>query len=172
MIAAHVPPVTRKPIRRRARVRNRAARKARNNSKIRPDVIRSSRGCSPSSISPERRGQTRGGAQPGLWPATEPGGNLVTDRANPAGLSTPWGGAPVTPCRWAAARPMEGIVAEAFIVEAVRTPVGKRNGGLSGVHPADLAAHTLRPVVERSGVGPAAVDDVVMGCVMQVGPQT
>jgi len=67
---------------------------------------------------------------------------------------------------------MEGIVAEAFIVEAVRTPVGKRNGGLSGVHPADLAAHTLRQVVERSGVDPAAVDDVVMGCVMQVGPQT
>jgi len=63
-------------------------------------------------------------------------------------------------------------VAEAFIVEAVRTPVGKRNGGLSGVHPADLAAHTLRQVVERSGVDPAAVDDVVMGCVMQVGPQT
>jgi len=67
---------------------------------------------------------------------------------------------------------MEGVVAEAFIVEAVRTPVGKRNGGLSGVHPADLAAHTLRQVVERSGVDPAAVDDVVMGCVMQVGPQT
>ena len=63
-------------------------------------------------------------------------------------------------------------MAEAFIVEAVRTPVGKRNGGLSGVHPADLAAHTLRQVVERSGVDPAAVDDVVMGCVMQVGPQT
>ena len=60
-------------------------------------------------------------------------------------------------------------MAEAFIVEAVRTPVGKRNGGLSGVHPADLAAHTLRQVVERSGVDPAAVDDVVMGCVMQVG---
>jgi acetyl-CoA C-acetyltransferase len=66
---------------------------------------------------------------------------------------------------------MEGVVAEAFIVEAVRTPVGRRNGGLSGVHSADLAAHVLRQVVERSGVDPAAVEDVIMGCVMQIGPQ-
>ena len=63
-------------------------------------------------------------------------------------------------------------MAEAFIAGAVRTPVGKRNGGLSGVHAADLAAHTLRQVVERSGVDPAAVDDVIMGCVSQIGPQT
>jgi acetyl-CoA C-acetyltransferase len=63
-------------------------------------------------------------------------------------------------------------VAEAYIVGAVRTPVGKKKGGLSGVHPTDLAAHTLKALVERTGVDPAAVDDVVMGCVMQFGPQS
>jgi acetyl-CoA C-acetyltransferase len=63
-------------------------------------------------------------------------------------------------------------VAEAYIVGAVRTPVGKRNGGLSGVNPVDMAAHVLAELVSRTGVDPAAVDDVVMGCVSQVGPQT
>jgi acetyl-CoA C-acetyltransferase len=63
-------------------------------------------------------------------------------------------------------------VAEAYIVGAVRTPVGKKKGGLSAVHPTDLAAHTLSALVERTGVDPAAVDDVIMGCVMQVGPQS
>jgi acetyl-CoA acetyltransferase family protein len=63
-------------------------------------------------------------------------------------------------------------VAEAFIVSAVRTPVGKRGGGLSGVHPAELGAHVLRAAVERAGVDPAAIDDVIMGCVSQVGPQS
>ena len=63
-------------------------------------------------------------------------------------------------------------MAEAYIVGAVRTPVGKRNGGLSGVHPVDLAAHVLAELVSRTGVDPAAVEDVVMGCVSQVGPQT
>ncbi|MFE2301318.1 acetyl-CoA C-acetyltransferase [Streptomyces sp. NPDC059445] len=62
-------------------------------------------------------------------------------------------------------------MAEAYIVEAVRTPVGRRGGGLSGVHPADLAAHVLKALVERSGVDPAAVDDVVLGCLDTVGPQ-
>src|SRR4051794_8769147 len=61
---------------------------------------------------------------------------------------------------------------DAVIVEAVRTPVGKRNGGLSGVHPADLSAHVLTALVERAGVDPALVDDVVWGCVSQVGEQT
>src|SRR6201994_3741979 len=60
---------------------------------------------------------------------------------------------------------------EAYIVEAVRTPVGKKNGGLAGVHPADLGAHILTAVVERSGIDPAAVDDVVFGCVDTIGPQ-
>ncbi|MGP3981660.1 acetyl-CoA C-acetyltransferase [Streptomyces sp. KR80] len=62
-------------------------------------------------------------------------------------------------------------MAEAYIVEAVRTPVGKRNGGLSAVHPADLGAHVLTSLVERSGVDPAAVEDVVFGCLDTVGPQ-
>ncbi len=61
---------------------------------------------------------------------------------------------------------------DAVIVEAVRTPVGKRNGGLSGVHPVDLSAHVLRSLVDRTGVDPGLVDDVVWGCVSQVGEQT
>lgn len=61
---------------------------------------------------------------------------------------------------------------DAVIVEAVRTPVGKRNGDLSGVHPADLSAHVLAELVERAGVEPGAVDDVVWGCVTQFGEQT
>jgi len=63
-------------------------------------------------------------------------------------------------------------MAEAFIAGAVRTPIGKRNGGLAGVHPVDLGAHALRALVDRTGVDPAAVDDVIMGCVSQIGPQT
>ena len=61
---------------------------------------------------------------------------------------------------------------DAVIVEAVRTPVGRRNGGLSGVHPADLSAHVLKALIERVGLDPAVVDDVVWGCVSQVGEQT
>ncbi|MFE8946852.1 acetyl-CoA C-acetyltransferase [Streptomyces sp. NPDC007856] len=60
---------------------------------------------------------------------------------------------------------------EAYIVEAVRTPVGRRGGGLACVHPADLGAHALTALMERSGVDPAAVEDVVLGCVDTVGPQ-
>ncbi|MFJ7335704.1 acetyl-CoA C-acetyltransferase [Streptomyces sp. NPDC101110] len=62
-------------------------------------------------------------------------------------------------------------MAEAYIVEAVRTPVGRRGGGLSAVHPADLGAHVLTALMERSGVDPAAVEDVVFGCLDTVGPQ-
>lgn len=61
---------------------------------------------------------------------------------------------------------------DAVIVEAVRTPVGRRNGALSSVHPADLSAHVLRALVDRTGVDPALVDDVIWGCVSQVGEQT
>src|ERR1700712_1245063 len=61
---------------------------------------------------------------------------------------------------------------DAVIVEAVRTPIGKRNGGLSGVHPVDLSAHLLRALVERTGIDPALVDEVIWGCVGQVGEQT
>src|SRR6478672_11924344 len=59
----------------------------------------------------------------------------------------------------------------AVIVDAVRTPLGRRNGKLAGTHPVDLAAHTLRALVERTGIDPALVEDVIMGCVMQVGDQ-
>src|SRR6195952_564979 len=60
---------------------------------------------------------------------------------------------------------------EAYIVDAIRTPVGKRGGGLSAAHPADLGAHVLRALVERSDIDPLAVEDVVFGCVDAVGPQ-
>jgi acetyl-CoA acyltransferase len=61
---------------------------------------------------------------------------------------------------------------DAVIVEAVRTPVGKRNGGLSEVPPADLSAHVLKAVAERSGIDPALIEDVIWGCVGQVGEQS
>ncbi|MDA0370590.1 MAG: acetyl-CoA C-acetyltransferase [Actinomycetota bacterium] len=59
----------------------------------------------------------------------------------------------------------------AYIVDAVRTPVGKRGGGLSAVHPADLGAHAIEALIDRTGVDPTAVDDVVFGNVDSVGPQ-
>jgi acetyl-CoA C-acetyltransferase len=62
-------------------------------------------------------------------------------------------------------------MAEAYLVEAVRSPVTRRGGGLSGVHPADLGAHVLTALMTRSGVDPSAVDDVVFGCVDTIGPQ-
>ncbi|MFZ6003548.1 MAG: acetyl-CoA C-acetyltransferase [Actinomycetota bacterium] len=60
---------------------------------------------------------------------------------------------------------------EAFIVDAVRTPVGRRGGGLSQVHPADLGAHSISALIDRTGIDPAAVDDVIFGCVDTVGGQ-
>jgi len=62
-------------------------------------------------------------------------------------------------------------MAEAVIVEAVRSPIGKRNGALSGVHPSELSAQVLNALVQRAGVDPALVDDVIWGCVMQAGEQ-
>ena len=62
-------------------------------------------------------------------------------------------------------------MAEAFIIDAVRSPVGKRNGGLAQVHPADLGAHSIRALMDRVDVDPAAVEDVVFGCVDTIGPQ-
>ena len=61
---------------------------------------------------------------------------------------------------------------DAVICAAVRTPVGKRGGGLSGVHAVDLSAAVLSALVERTGLDPAVVDDVFWGCVSQVGEQT
>ncbi|MFP5486780.1 MAG: thiolase family protein, partial [Acidimicrobiia bacterium] len=60
----------------------------------------------------------------------------------------------------------------AVIVDAVRTPGGKRNGKLKDWHPAELAAHTLKALQERNDLDPTVVDDVIMGCVMQVGEQS
>jgi acetyl-CoA C-acetyltransferase len=62
-------------------------------------------------------------------------------------------------------------VAEAYLVGAVRTPVGRRGGGLAGVHPADLGGHVIRALLARTEVDPLAVDDVVFGCVDTIGPQ-
>jgi acetyl-CoA C-acetyltransferase len=60
---------------------------------------------------------------------------------------------------------------EAYIIDAVRTPIGKRNNGLARVHPADLGAHVLRALLDRTKLDPLVVDDVVFGCVDAVGPQ-
>jgi acetyl-CoA C-acetyltransferase len=62
-------------------------------------------------------------------------------------------------------------VPEAYIVDAVRTPVGRRGGALAGMHSADLGGHALRALMNRSGVDPAAVDDVILGCCDTIGSQ-
>jgi acetyl-CoA C-acetyltransferase len=63
------------------------------------------------------------------------------------------------------------MAAAAYIVDAVRTPVGKRGGGLARVHSADLGAHVLKALIARPGVDPAAVEDVIFGCCDTIGPQ-
>ena len=63
-------------------------------------------------------------------------------------------------------------MAEAYIVEALRTAGGRRGGALRDWHPADLGAAVLDALVERSGIDPAAVEDVIVGCVSQVGEQS
>ena len=60
---------------------------------------------------------------------------------------------------------------QAYIVDAIRTPVGKRNGSLAKTHPADMGAHVISALVTRTGIDPAVVDDVVFGCVDAIGPQ-
>src|SRR4029078_10112380 len=60
---------------------------------------------------------------------------------------------------------------EAYIIDAVRTPVGKRRGSLASMHSADLGAHVLGALVERTGIDPGAVDDVIMGCCDTIGSQ-
>jgi acetyl-CoA C-acetyltransferase len=62
-------------------------------------------------------------------------------------------------------------MADAYIIDAVRTPVGKNRGGLSKIHPADLGAHVLKALVARTKIDPAAVEDVVFGCLDTIGPQ-
>ena len=62
-------------------------------------------------------------------------------------------------------------MAEAYIIDTVRTPVGRRGGGLSQVHSADLGAHVLNALVDRTGIDPSLVEDVVFGCLDTIGPQ-
>ena len=66
---------------------------------------------------------------------------------------------------------MAETMAGAYIIDAVRTPVGRRGGGLAAAHPADLGAHVIAALLARTGIDPADVDDVVFGCVDTVGPQ-
>ena len=66
---------------------------------------------------------------------------------------------------------MASQVSSAYIVDAVRTPVGRRGGGLANLHPADIGAHAIKSLIDRTGVDPTAVDDVVFGNVDSVGPQ-
>lgn len=63
------------------------------------------------------------------------------------------------------------MTTSAYIVDAVRTPVGKRNGSLAAVHPADMGAHVIKAIVDRTVIDPEVVDDVVFGCVDTIGPQ-
>ena len=62
-------------------------------------------------------------------------------------------------------------MAEAYIIDAVRTPIGRKKGALAGLHPADLAALPIRALITRTGIDPAAVDDVVWGCTDTIGAQ-
>ncbi|MEW2006074.1 acetyl-CoA C-acetyltransferase [Microbacterium sp. NPDC079208] len=62
-------------------------------------------------------------------------------------------------------------MAEAYIVDAVRSPVGRRGGALAEIHPADLGAHSLRALVDRTGIDPGAVDDVILGTIDAIGGQ-
>lgn len=62
-------------------------------------------------------------------------------------------------------------MAEAYIVDAVRTPIGRKKGSLAHLHPADLGAHPIRALLDRTGVDPAAIDDVVWGCTETIGAQ-
>jgi len=61
---------------------------------------------------------------------------------------------------------------QAYIVSAVRTAGGRKGGRLAGIHPVDLAAISLDAIADRSGIDPAAIDDVIMGCVTQAGEQS
>jgi acetyl-CoA acetyltransferase len=62
-------------------------------------------------------------------------------------------------------------MAEAYIIDAVRTPIGRKKGSLAGVHPADLGAHPIKALVARTGIDANLVDDVVWGCCDTIGPQ-
>jgi acetyl-CoA C-acetyltransferase len=63
------------------------------------------------------------------------------------------------------------VMPEAYIIDAVRTPIGRKKGGLASIHPADLGAHPIKALMARTGIDPGAVDDVVWGCCDTIGPQ-
>src|SRR5262245_34656856 len=73
---------------------------------------------------------------------------------------------------FALGEPYPAAMSDVVIIEAVRTPVGRRGGGLAGAHPADLLGTVLGEVIKRSGIDPAEVGQVVAGCVSQVGEQS
>ena len=112
-----------------------------------------------------------------MTPATRALTSSIVDRL--IGLSLAWSGAPFGTAEWPRlsgdVRPecesKLSRVRSAVIVDAVRTPLGKRNGRLRDWHPVDLAAELLNAVRDRNDLDPAVVDDVVLGCVMQVGEQ-
>ncbi len=152
MVIAMVRSVTGRPIRLRVRPMRIAKIMARNPSKIAPLVTAAHRHPESIAINSEHNpiGASTGASTPyGGW---LPHGNI--EAASPGRALRRF------------------VMAEAFIVGAVRTPIGRRGGGLAAVHPADLAAHALSELITRTGVDPAAVDDVIMGCVSQIGPQT
>ncbi|MGA1498717.1 MAG: acetyl-CoA C-acetyltransferase, partial [Steroidobacteraceae bacterium] len=60
---------------------------------------------------------------------------------------------------------------EAYLIDAVRTPVGRKKGSLAAMHPADLGGHSLAALMRRTGIDPGAVEDVIFGCVDTIGPQ-
>ena len=62
-------------------------------------------------------------------------------------------------------------MAQAYIVDAVRSPTGRKKGALSALHPADLGAHPIKALMARTGIDPSAVDDVVWGCTDTIGGQ-
>ena len=68
-------------------------------------------------------------------------------------------------------KPIGGTLREAYVVDAIRSPIGKRGGGLSEIHPADLGGAVFQALIDRSGIDPVAVDDVIYGCVSQIGAQ-
>src|SRR5919106_1115162 len=112
------------------------------------------------------------------WPPWAPASSSGRSACSGAGKPPPPCDARSRRAAWSSAARSSGrswtrspAMREAVIVEAVRSPVGKRNGKLSGRHPVDLLAEVLVAAVERSGIDPARIDDHITGCVTQIGEQ-
>src|SRR3954451_13564979 len=138
-----------------------------------PSAPADSRGRSSASRAPSRR-TSRAAAPTSSRPA-ESTRTTASARPSPmtarATVSAGRGDHCTSPGCQDAGRPTIGHMRDAVICAAVRTPVGKRGGALSGVHAVDLSAHVLGALAERTGIDPAVVDDVFWGCVSQVGEQ-